>query len=127
MSLVKLLVSTALALVSAVAFAAVDVNKASQADLQTVKGIGPAMSTRILDARKSGSFKDWTDLQTRVKGVGTGNSAKFSAEGLTVDGAALTATAATAATTMAAAPTRPTKTSKSANTATPAKAEAMKK
>lgn len=124
MSLVKLLVSTALALVSAVAFAAVDVNKASQADLQTVKGIGPAMSTRILDARKSGSFKDWTDLQTRVKGVGTGNSAKFSAEGLTVDGAALTATAAT---TMAAAPTRPTKTSKSANTATPAKAEAMKK
>lgn len=130
MSLVKLLVSTALALVSAVAFAAVDVNKASQADLQTVKGIGPAMSTRILDARKSGSFKDWTDLQTRVKGVGTGNSAKFSAEGLTVDGAALTATAATAATaatTMAAAPTRPTKTSKSANTATPAKAEVMKK
>lgn len=124
MSLVKLLVSTALALASAVAFAAVDVNKASQADLQTVKGIGPAMSTRILDARKSGSFKDWTDLQTRVKGVGTGNSAKFSSEGLTVDGAALTATAATA---VAATPTRPTKTSKSANSATPAKAEVVKK
>lgn len=121
MSLVKLLVSTALALTSAFAFAAVDVNKANEADLQTVKGIGPAMSTRILDARKSGSFKDWTDLQTRVKGVGAGNSAKFSAEGLTVDGAALGATA------LATAATAPARTSKAASLVTPSKAEAMKK
>ena len=33
------------ALVAATAFAAVDVNKASQAELESVKGIGPALST----------------------------------------------------------------------------------
>ena len=45
------------------------------------------MSGRILEARKTGSFKDWSDLQTRVKGVGAAKSVKLSAEGLTVNGA----------------------------------------
>lgn len=92
MNLVKLAISsvlsTALALVAATAFAAVDVNKATQAELQSIKGIGPAMSTKILDARKTAGFKDWSDLQTRVKGVGVNNSQRFSTEGLTVSGAA---------------------------------------
>lgn len=79
----------ALALFYAVsAFAAVDVNKATAADLDGVKGIGPAVSGKILDERKKGSFKDWSDLIMRVKGVGDGNAAKFSAEGLTVNGSA---------------------------------------
>lgn len=76
------------------AFAATDVNKASAAELDSVKGIGPAMSGRILDERKKGSFKDWNDLLARVKGVGEGNAAKFSAEGLTVNGEAFKKTAA---------------------------------
>jgi competence protein ComEA len=66
--------------------AAVDINKASQAELESVKGIGPAMSERILDERKKGEFKDWTDVIVRVKGVGEGNAARFSAAGLTVGG-----------------------------------------
>jgi len=86
MKIVNTIVAGVLALLSAAAFAAVDVNKASQAELEGVKGIGPSMSGRILDARKSGSFKDWSDLQTRVKGVGAAKSAKLSAEGLTVSG-----------------------------------------
>ena len=94
MNLVKIIVSTMLALLSAAAFAAVDINKASQAELEGIKGIGPSMSARILDARKSGAFKDWADLQARVKGVRTGNSAKFSADGLTVNGATFSAAAA---------------------------------
>ncbi|KQW36059.1 helix-hairpin-helix domain-containing protein [Rhizobacter sp. Root404] len=100
MTVVKTILAIAIALFSALAFAATDVNKATQAELESIKGIGPSMSARIVEARKSGAFKDWTDLQTRVKGVGAGNAAKFSAEGLTVNGAALTATtvAATAAT-----------------------------
>ena len=73
--------------ISAAAFAAVDVNKANQAELEALKGIGPSMSGRILEARKTGSFKDWSDLQTRVKGVGAAKSVKLSAEGLTVNGA----------------------------------------
>jgi competence protein ComEA len=87
MKIVNTIVASLLALISAAAFAAVDVNKANQAELEAVKGIGPSMSTRIIDARKAGSFKDWSDLQTRVKGVGSAKSAKLSAEGLTVGGA----------------------------------------
>lgn len=52
---------------AAMSFAAVDVNTANAADLDSVKGIGPAMSTRILDERKKGPFKDWPDLIARVK------------------------------------------------------------
>ena len=93
MNFVKPIVAVALALLAATTFAAVDINKASLAELESIKGIGPSMSVRILDARKSGAFKDWIDLQSRVKGVGTGNSAKFSADGLTVNGAAFSAPA----------------------------------
>lgn len=70
------------------AFAAVDANKASQAELETVKGIGPGLSTKILKARESGTFKSWDDLVERVGGVGPGNAARFSQAGLTVGGAA---------------------------------------
>lgn len=68
------------------AFAAVDVNKASQAELESVKGIGPGLSGRILEARKTSTFKDWSDMQQRVSGVGPGNSARLSQAGLTVGG-----------------------------------------
>ena len=84
-------------LIAAFAFAAqaaVDANKASQAELETVKGIGPGLSSKILDARKAGAFKDWNDLVERVGGVGPGNAARFSQAGLTVNDAAYSATAA---------------------------------
>jgi competence protein ComEA len=68
------------------AFAATDVNKATAAELDAIKGIGPGISGKILDERKKGPFKDWNDLITRVNGVGETNAAKFSAEGLTVGG-----------------------------------------
>lgn len=74
-------------LYAAICFAAVDVNKANAAELDSIKGIGPAMSTKILAERKKSNFKDWNDFITRVKGVGEGNAAKFSAEGMTVNGA----------------------------------------
>ena len=89
----KILVLIAM-LYAAVCFAAVDVNKASAAELDSIKGIGPAISTKILDERKKGNFKDWNDFIERVKGVGEGNAAKFSTEGLTVGGAAYKGAAA---------------------------------
>lgn len=76
-----------LALFAAAAFAAVDVNKADLAALDSVKGIGPALATKLLDERKKGNFKDWNDLIGRVSGVGAGNAARFSAAGLTVNDA----------------------------------------
>ena len=92
----KFITAAILALVSAAAFAATDVNKASQAELEAVKGIGPSMAGRILEARKAGTFNNWSDLQGRVKGVGDGNARKFSADGLTVNGQAYSAAAAPA-------------------------------
>ena len=88
--MIKKILAAMLALFAAVAFAAVDANKASQAELEAIKGIGPAIATKILDERKKGSFKDWNDMVERVKGVGENNAAKFSTEGLTVNGAAFT-------------------------------------
>lgn len=75
-----------LALITAVSFAAVDINKATPADLDSIKGIGPSTSTRILDERKASPFKDWADLIRRVPGIGDKRAAKLSAEGLTVNG-----------------------------------------
>ena len=69
------------------AFAQVDVNKADASALDSVKGIGPAMSKTILDARtKGGDFKDWADFQTRVKGVGDKRGAQLSKAGLQING-----------------------------------------
>ncbi len=69
------------------AFAAVDVNKATEAELDGIKGIGPVTSKLIMFERKKGEFKNWDDFVARVKGVGDKSAAAFSAEGLTVSGA----------------------------------------
>jgi len=82
----KILAILAFLFYAAASFAAVDVNKATAAELDGLKGIGPAMSKRIIDERKKGEFKSWEDLISRVKGIGEGNAAKYSAEGLTVKG-----------------------------------------
>ncbi len=73
-------------LYAAAAFAAVDVNKATPAELDGVKGIGPAISSKIVDERKKGAFKDWNDFIARVRGVGETSAARLSAQGLTVNG-----------------------------------------
>lgn len=86
--MIKKILATLLALFAAAAFAAVDANKATQAELEAVKGIGPAISAKIVEARSKSAFKDWQDMVTRVKGVGEKNAAAFSTGGLTVNGAA---------------------------------------
>jgi len=71
------------------AFAAVEINTADQAALDGIAGIGPATSKAILDERKkNGNFKDWSDLEQRVRGIGDRNSVKLSAAGLVVNGQA---------------------------------------
>jgi competence protein ComEA len=78
--MIKRLMAALMAMLAATAFAAVDVNKATAADLDGIKGIGPGISAKILDERK--------------KGIGEGNAAKFSAEGMTVNGSAFKGVAA---------------------------------
>ena len=75
------------------AFAAVEINQASRAELESVKGIGPGLSGKITEARKAGNFKDWSDLVERVGGIGPGNAARFSQAGLTVSGATFSGSA----------------------------------
>lgn len=77
----------------AMAFAAVDVNTATSAELDSIKGIGPVKSALILSERKKAPFKDWNDFVTRVKGVGTDSAVKFSAAGMTVNGTSYKASA----------------------------------
>ena len=85
--MIKRIVIALLATLSVACHAAVDANQATRAELEAVKGLGPAISSNILDERRKGAFKDWQDLIRRVNGVGASNAAKFSADGLTVNGA----------------------------------------
>ncbi len=80
------------------AFAQVDVNKADQAALDGIKGLGPTKSKMILAERsKAGSFKDWADFEARVKGIAEKSATKLSEAGLTVNGQARPAVAKAAA------------------------------
>jgi len=81
-----MLAFAALAMSSGIAFAQVDVNKADAAALDGVKGVGPSMSKAILDERAKAEFKDWADLQGRIKGLGDKKAAKLSEAGLVVNG-----------------------------------------
>lgn len=90
----KLLIAVALSVLAATGFAAVDVNKASEADLDSIKGIGPGTSSKILEQRKAAPFKNWSDLIGRVPGIGDKRAEKLSQEGLTVNGEAFKASSA---------------------------------
>jgi competence protein ComEA len=82
----KTILASLLALFTSISFAAVDINKATVADLDSIKGIGPATSAKMIDERKASPFKDWADLIQRVPGIGDKRAAKLSNQGLTVNG-----------------------------------------
>lgn len=102
--MIRHFIAAVLAALSFVAAAAVDVNQARTAELESVKGIGPALSAKIGAARQQGPFKDWPDLLDRVSGLGPGNAARLSREGLTVAGAAFAASTVATPAAKAAAP-----------------------
>jgi competence protein ComEA len=121
----KVLAILAFLMSAAVAMAAVDANKATEAELDSVKGIGPGTSKLIINERKKGDFKDWNDFITRVKGVGEKRATNLSDAGLTVGGKPYTHTAAAKADTKA--DTKSAKAdSKAAKTEAKADAKAMK-
>lgn len=67
------------------AFAAVNINTATSAELDAVKGIGPAKAQAIVDYRtKNGPFKSVDDLKN-IKGFGDKNLAKLKGD-LSVSG-----------------------------------------
>lgn len=84
----KFLISALLSVASLSCLAGVDVNKASAADLDSIKGVGPSTSTKIIEARNTAPFKDWSDLVKRVPGIAEKRAVQLSAQGLTVNGEA---------------------------------------
>ena len=68
--------------------AALEVNQASQAELESVTGIGVDLATRIVAVRQERPFDDWTDFMARMRGVGSARAARLSEHGLTVRGMA---------------------------------------
>lgn len=110
-----------------VAFAAVEVNSADQAALESVKGLGPVKSKAIIDERsKNGPFKSADDLADRVKGLGVKSVSKLEAAGLTIGGSSAPPTGVkpssrSASTTTAPAPrSKPAPTTATAPTTAPA-------
>ena len=96
-------------------WAAININTASEAELQTLSGIGPSKAKAIVEYRKqNGNFKTTADIKN-VKGIGDGIFNKISAE-INVAGTSAkaapkpaTATAAKPAATKTTAPAKPAK------------------
>ena len=85
-SLHRFLFAAAAALTAGWGFAATDANLATEAELDSIKGLGPAATARILQAREQGPFQDWSDFLRRVKGFKGSSAARLSDGGLTVNG-----------------------------------------
>jgi competence protein ComEA len=68
--------------------AALEINQASEAELDNLRGLGPAFTRRVITARAEGAFADWPDLMRRVSGMGHATAKKLSEQGLTVQGQA---------------------------------------
>lgn len=63
---------------------ALEVNRASLAELEALGGVGTDLAARIVEARERRPFTDWDDLRHRVRGLGPKVAARLSEQGLTV-------------------------------------------
>jgi competence protein ComEA len=73
------------ALAASSAVHAVNVNTATQAQLETVRGIGPKTAQTIVSERsRGGAYESFQDLTDRVKGIGSKKAAALQAGGLTL-------------------------------------------
>lgn len=91
----RFLLAGAAALTAGWVLGATEVNQATEAELDSIKGLGPASTARILQARESGPFQDWADFLRRVKGFQSRSAARLSEAGLTVNGQHFDATGKT--------------------------------
>lgn len=97
-SLHRFLLAAAAALGTGLSFGATEANLATEAELDSVKGLGPASTARIMQARQRSPFKDWADFLRRVKGFKGSSAERLSEAGLTVNGLPFEATASPKAT-----------------------------
>ena len=85
-SLYILMLSLCAILLSPAAIAEVEANTATAAELTSIRGIGSGTAQKIIKQRQEGSYKSWSDLIKRVKGIGKKKALKLSASGLSVNG-----------------------------------------
>ncbi len=76
----------------------IDLNKASEVELDALKGVGPVLTKELMNERKKAPFKDWEDVTSRVKGLGPHKASSLSAQGVRVQGSAYTTPSAGKAT-----------------------------
>ena len=69
---------------------ALEINQANEAELDSIKGMGPAMTRKVLNARAEKPFINWKDLMSRVTGMGKNKAQHFSDQGVLVNGLAFT-------------------------------------
>ena len=63
-----------------------DLERVREADLDGLRGLGPATTRLILQERERQPFKDWKDLMKRTPGIGPKKAAQLSEQGLRVQG-----------------------------------------
>ena len=73
-------------LLTGIAWAQVDLNKAREMDLNGLNGVGPTMTRHIMNERQIAPFRDWADVMQRVKGIGPKKAANLSDQGVRVQG-----------------------------------------
>lgn len=67
---------------------ALDANTATQVELEGIRGVGPALASRIIEARRAQPFVDLDDLKARVRGIGDTNLGRMREAGLEVGASA---------------------------------------
>jgi competence protein ComEA len=65
---------------------ALELNLATEAELDGLKGMGPSLSRKVLAARNVQAFSSWADFRQRVSGIGAAKAKQFSEQGLTIQG-----------------------------------------
>ena len=73
-------------LLTGIAWAQVDLNKAQEIELDGLNGLGPTMTRAIMNERQKAPFRDWIDVMQRVKGIGPQKAASLSEQGVRVQG-----------------------------------------
>jgi competence protein ComEA len=71
-----------------------DLNKATEVELDALKGVGPVLTKAVMDERKKAPFKSWEDATSRVKGLGPQKASSLSEQGVRVQGSAYNVKAA---------------------------------
>jgi competence protein ComEA len=81
--------ATAIALcVLAGSASALNIQQATEAELDSLRGLGPSLTAKVLAARAEKPFENWADLMQRVNGIREATAQRLSDQGLTVQGLA---------------------------------------